>query len=165
MTCELVLRAAHQSLGKLVKEYLEALDGISDEDLNTWLPGAVSNGGGEMNTFAAMSVHVIGAGSWMLFHQVFGEEVARDREAEFHATATRQEIDDLFATMLSRLADHIESDADLDLYSLPPTIRETVPDWTRAAWLFHAIDHTALHLGHAQIQRQLWLAERNMGQR
>ena len=165
MSREQLLRSAHRSLTELVRAYQEALEGIPDNDLNTWLPVAASSGGGEMNTLAAMSVHVIGAANWMIFHQVFGEDVPRDRAAEFQATTTRAEIDDGFATLLARFADRIESSDDIDLYAPPPTVREAQPDWDRATLLFHAIDHTALHLGHLQIHRQLWLAERNQGQR
>ena len=33
--------------------------------------------------------------------------------------------------------------------------------WKTAEVLLHALDHTALHLGHLQVQRQLWETERN----
>lgn len=152
--------AAQQSLQKLVTEFLEALDGIPEDDLNTWKPAAEQNGGGEMNTLAALGVHTALAGSWMIVHQTFGHAFPRDRMLEFTATATREELDTLFEAMMQRFADLIESDGDFDLGAMPPSIRPTAPDWTRMAWLLHAIDHTALHLGHVQITRQLWLAER-----
>lgn len=159
-----LLRAAHESLEKLVIDFRKGLDGISDEELNTWKPAAAQAGGGEMNTLAALGVHTALAGTWMIVHQTFGHEFPRDRVLEFDATSSRAEIDQLFETMLQRFAELIETEADVDLAALPPTIRPTIPEWTRLNWLLHAIDHTGLHLGHVEITRQLWLAERGQVQ-
>lgn len=160
MSNHAVLHAAHVTLSKLVKDYLEAIEGIPDDDLNTWKPAAEQNGGGEMTSLAGLSVHTALAGTWMIVHQVFGHEFPRERILEFTTTSTHAEIEALFATMLDRLAELSAADPDLDLSAPPASIRPALPDWDRAAWLFHALDHTGLHLGHAQITRQLWLAER-----
>ena len=157
---QVYLHAVHQSLGLLVADFLKALDGIPDNELNGWKPSAEQAGGGEMSTFAALGVHTASAATWMIVHQVFGHEFSRERLLEFEALTTRAEIDDLFASMLQRFGELIETEGDVDLTALPPTVRPSVPDWTRLAWLFHAIDHTAVHLGHVEITRQLWLAER-----
>jgi hypothetical protein len=159
VSSEAILRETHAALVKLVTEYLETLDGISEEDLNSWKPSAEQQGGGPMNTFAALSVHVVEAAIWRVVHQIFGHDYPRERDREFSATATRKEIDDRFSTLLSRFAELIATQPEVDLYTLPPTIRETSPDWTRMRYLMDTISHTALHLGHAQIHRQLWLAE------
>lgn len=161
---QVVLRAALQSLELLTADLLKALEGIPDDDINTWKPAAEQAGGGEMTTLAALGVHTTSAASWMIVHQVFGHEFARDRELEFGATTTRAEIDDLFQTMLQRFSKLIETEGDVDLTTLPPSIRPSFPKWTRLNWLMHAIDHTAQHLGHVEISRQLWLAERGQAQ-
>lgn len=155
-----ILLAAYQALEKVAEEYLETLDGIPDIDLNTWLPSAEQNGGGEFNTLAAMSVHTALAGTWTLVHQVFGQELKRERDKEFTATASREEINELFAAMLGSFRDLIESDSSVDFSAPPPTPRPEYPGWNRLTWLYRVIHHTGLHLGHAQITRQLWLAER-----
>lgn len=160
MSNSTVFNAAHKVLEKLVTDFREALDGIPEEDLNTWKPAAERNGGGEMNTFAALGVHTAIAGSWMIVHQVYGLDFPRDRELEFSATATRAEIDELFANFLSRMAELAESEPDVDLSAMPADIRPALPDWDKMSWLMHAIEHTGLHLGHVQIQRQAWLAEK-----
>ena len=157
---EPLLRAAHQSLGNLVTDFLKALDGIPDEDLNRWKPAAEQQGGGDMSTFAALGVHTASAATWMILHQTFGHDFPRDRVLEFEAETTRAEIDDLFHTLMQRFGELIETDGDVDLTALPPSIRPAFPEWNRTNWLLHAIDHTAQHLGHIEITRQLWLAER-----
>lgn len=160
---EPILRATQASLKSLVGEYLEALDGIPDEDISTWKPSVEQHGGGEMNTLAGLSVHTALAGTWMLVHQIFGEDFPRDRDTEFQATATRAEIDDLFAQMLTRFNSLIESNPDIDLSAPATTRRPTRPDANKAEFLIHVADHTAQHLGHAQIHKQIWLVERGMG--
>lgn len=155
-----VLTTAYAILETLVDQFRAALDGIPDDDLNTWKPGAEQHGGGDMNTFAVLGVHTVAAARWRIENQVFDRGYVRDRESEFTATATRAELDAQFATMLEVFGGLIESDEAVDLDALPTTPREDHPDWTRLRWLLTAIEHTALHLGHAQIHRQLWLAER-----
>lgn len=155
-----VLTAAFDALRVLVQDFLATLDNIPDEDLASWKPAAERQDAGEMNTLSAMSAHAASAASWMIVHQVFGQEFPRDRESEFNVTATRDQIDRFFAGMLANFAALIETTDDLDLLALPVSVREWQPEWSRLHWLFHAIDHTALHLGHAQIHRQLWQAER-----
>lgn len=155
-----ILDAAYDALEKLLSGYRTALDGIPDSDLASWKPSAEEEGAGEMNTLAALAVHTVSAGGWMLHHQVFGDDLPRDRDAEFRAVATRDEIDAIFDAWLGSFRERIDAGEEVDLAAMPPTIRESIPDWTRAHWLFHMIDHTALHLGHTEIHRQLWLAER-----
>lgn len=155
-----LMRSTCEVLEFLVAQFLEALDGIPDEDLATWKPSAAVNGGGEMNTLAALAAHTASAGQWMLFHQVYGDEMSRDRDSEFRAVATRAELEEIYERWLARFRERIDEAAEVDMRSMPPTIRESHPDWTRLHWLLHMIDHTALHVGHAQIHRQFWLAER-----
>lgn len=155
-----VLNTTYMLLENLSHQFLNALDGIPEADLNGWKPSAEQQGGGEMNTLATLAVHVVAAARWRIEEQTFDVHYPRDRDNEFTATATREEIDELFATMLGEFRTLIVSTGDVDLTELPGTIREDDPDRTRLDWLLSAIDHTALHVGHAEIHRQLWLAER-----
>ena len=159
MNKHLILNANYQQLETLSKQFLESLDGIPDDDLNTWKPAAEDRGGGAMNTFASLGVHVVAAARWRIEQQLFDREYLRDRESEFTATATRAEIGELFDTLLGNFRELIDSGQDVDLSSLPTTPRDDHPTWTRYDWLASAISHTALHLGHVQIHRQLWLVE------
>ena len=160
MSDRAVLETSYSILDSLISQFHTALDGIPDNDLNVWKPAAEANGGGEMNTLAALCVHVVAAARWRIEQQLLDREYVRHREREFEATASRAEIDEQFATLLSNFREAIDSGIEVELNSLPTTIRDDHPDWTRLDWLTTAISHTALHLGHAQIHRQLWLAER-----
>lgn len=128
-----IIEGAYRSLSLLADDFLSALDGIPEDDLNTWIPTAAAEGGGEMNTLAAMAVHTATAGTWMLVHQVYGQDYPRDREAEFEARATREEIESKFAEMLRRFRELIDSGVEIDMVAMPPTIRDRIPDWNRAA--------------------------------
>jgi len=66
----------------------------------------------------------------------------------------------MFDDWLEGFRERLAREAQPDLASLPDTPREDHAEWTRMDWLMSMIDHNALHLGHAQIHRQLWLAER-----
>lgn len=155
-----ILNTTHMLLENLADRFLESLDGIPENDLNSWKPSAEQQGGGDMNTFAALAVHVVAAARWRIEEQTFDIPYPRERGNEFTATAKRAEIDEIFSTMISEFHALIASDQEVDLTSPPGTIREDHPDRTRLDWLLSAIDHTALHVGHVQIHRQLWLAER-----
>lgn len=154
-----LLTDVYRMLEIQLAQFRQAIAGIPDDDLNSWKPAAEAGGGGEMNTFASLAVHITGAGTWRVFQQVYGDDVHRDREAEFHATATADEIDRMFDGWLAGFRERLERPVQPDLASLPETPREDHPDWTRKRWLLTMIDHNALHLGHVQIHRQLWMAE------
>lgn len=152
-------RAYEYQLRNIVNDLLTTLDGIPDDAFNTWKPAAAREGGHEMNTFAALAIHAVSAGEFMTLHAVGGQPSQRDREAEFEATGSLVEI----AARYKRWLDGVHAlmagftDADLDRESFSE--RYTERDWRAAEILLHALDHTALHLGHLQIQRQLWEAE------
>lgn len=155
-----LLTEVYDMLERQLAQFRQAIDGIPEDDLNTWKPSAEAGGGGAMNTFAALAVHITAAGTWRVFQQVYGDEVHRDREAEFHATATKEDIEQMFDAWLAGYRERLERSVQPDLASLPETPRDDHPDWPRRRWLLTVLDHNALHLGHVQIQRQLWIAER-----
>lgn len=152
--------AVYDVLESLISDIMNTLRDIPEDDLNHWKPAAESQGGGEMNTFAAIAVHTASAGRWMFMHQVLGKDVDRDREAEFHATSSLAGIEAGFQGLLADVREHLDELDTTDLSRPTPTIRENHPTWVRAHWVLHLLDHTGIHLGHLQIHRQLWEAER-----
>lgn len=126
-----------------------AIAGLPAEALD-WVPGP------EMNSINVLVVHLTAAERYWIGDVVCGETSHRDRDSEFQARGL------VSADLAARLAgveafirDHLDTLAEvkLDEYRISPRDGKKF----RAFWaLAHALDHTALHLGHLQIQRQLW---------
>lgn len=155
--------AVYDVLESLVIDIMKTLEDIPEDDLNQWKPAAGQQGGGEMNTFAAIAVHTFSAGRWMFLHQALGQDVPRDRESEFHATASLAGIEAGFQEWLADVREHMDELDATDLSQPSPTVRDNHPTWVRGHWVLHMLEHTGIHLGHLQIHRQLWDAERNQG--
>ncbi|MEJ7902015.1 MAG: hypothetical protein WKF63_09205 [Thermomicrobiales bacterium] len=79
-------RAYVFQLRNVVNDLLATLEGIPDDVFNRWKPAAAVDGGHEMNTFAALAIHAVSAGEFMILHAVGGQPSERNREAEFEAT-------------------------------------------------------------------------------
>lgn len=142
------------------QEYLERLQdlhaGIQKElaglpvEALDWVPAQ------GMNSLSVLVVHLAGSERYWIGDVVMGESSDRDREAEFRASG-------LDAATLNRRLDDILNYAraalgrlglaDLDRQCLSPRSSKQFS----AAWaLLHALEHTAIHLGHIQLTRQLW---------
>ena len=158
----LVARSIERSLTSLTGKLLDSLESLPPDALNTWKPAAARDGSHAMNTFAALAAHAFGAAeNWTLI--ITGAHPAtRDRDAEFRAQTTlaalRAKRDAWLADLHTQLAAMTEADF---AAPIPPSlVRSDVTGWTVLDGMMHAIDHTALHLGHVQIQRQLWEYEK-----
>jgi hypothetical protein len=143
-----------------VKDLLDALRDIPANDFNTWKPAAAREGGHEMNTFAAIAIHVVSAGEFMTLHAVGNEPTDRNREAEFEATGDFAAIEARYIRWLDGVEALVPDLTDADLGREPYEEKYTERGWKVAEVLLHALDHTALHVGHVQVQRQLWQVER-----
>ena len=152
-------RAYEHHLRTLVNDLFAAIDGIPDEDFNTWKPAAARDDGHGMNTFAALAIHIVYAAEHMTLHAVGGQPSQRNREAEFEATGSLDEIRTRYDKWLDAVHNLVADFSDADLNRESHSERYTERGWKTAEILFHALDHTALHVGHLQIQRQLWEAE------
>lgn len=136
-------------LSDLHQHMSNAISGLTTEALD-WMPGA------DMNSLCVLVVHVTGATRFWVGDVVMGEASGRDRAAEFtangwDAAALQKRLDDTLAYVRGAcerltLAD-LERVTDKEWRGQPVTV-----DWA----LGHALEHMGLHLGHAQITRQLW---------
>jgi uncharacterized damage-inducible protein DinB len=110
----------------------------------------------EMNSICVLIVHLSAAERYWIGDVVMGDSSNRHREAEFRASG-------LSADALSQRIHAVEAyDASafekLELQDLekkhinPSNGREFTAAWA----LTHALEHTAIHLGHIQIMCQLW---------
>lgn len=136
-------------LHELTEDFVKTFDDLPDEALD-WVPGA------DMNSLVVLVVHTAGSARFWIGDVALGESSNRDRASEFVARGLgKDELKARFAALLdyARGAAERLSTADFGGERRTPDGKRTVT----AGWaILHALEHTALHLGHAQITRQLW---------
>ncbi len=118
----------------------------------------------DVNTFFALATHTVGAGEFWILEAAGGRSVDRDRLAEFSSTGSAQKLRERYDRWLAEAANVFATmdDAILaSIYERPanPERGMSAARRTRAECITHALEHTAVHLGHLQLQRQLWDAE------
>ncbi len=136
------LKCLHEDMKAAIKELPQAaLD---------WVPGP------GMNSLGVLIVHATGAERYWIGDVACQDPSNRNRGAEFEAK-------DIEAHQLAERLDHgliyiTKAIKSLRLANLqemrisPRDNRKYTVGWALA----HALEHTALHLGHAQVTRQLW---------
>ncbi len=152
------LHALRDGLARVLREQHDALrqvvDGLDREGLN-WRPGP------ETNSVAVLVTHALGAQEFLLATAV-GQEVARDRDAEFRVEAA--DVAELLrwvdaaAGRIARLVERLTLD-DLGAVRQPANDRLN-RRFPGTWWLLHAVEHTREHLGQAQLTRQLYEQQR-----
>lgn len=130
------------------------------EDALNWRPhaGPLSamdgDDGHSTNSLAVLSAHIAGAERFWIGETVAGLPITRDRDAEFQTSSARaMELVELLDRAGSETRQVLSSLSESDLAGERRIRSRTVP----VRWcILHVIDHTALHLGHMQLTRQLW---------
>ena len=145
---------------KLFDDYLKNLNELHDDVRSAikglpltaldWIPYP------GFNSISVLAVHIAGAERYWLSDVIVGIDSSRDREAEFQVHNLEPEV------LTAGLADSWEfvqgvlaklTLQDLDAKRISPRDgREFTVGWA----LGHVLKHTALHVGHIQITRQLW---------
>jgi hypothetical protein len=137
-----------ERLQDLHEDFIETFEGVPAEALD-WVPGD------EMNSLCVLVVHTTGSGRWWI-GIALGDPPERDRDAEFQAKGLSfDQLKERFAAVEAYARRGLEG------FSLDRlAVEYQVPNQDRrisAAWgLLHMLEHTGIHLGHAQITRQLW---------
>lgn len=135
-----LLKKCHDNIRK-------TMDGLPPEALD-WVPGA------DMNSICVLVYHITGAERFWIGDVAAQEPSNRDRDAEFKVKNLgeeflRQRLNDSFTYVNSVLEKLNLQDLELS--------RVTSRGTFTVGWaLFHALEHSHLHLGHLQITRQLW---------
>ena len=133
---------------ELHNDLLKTVEGLPPSSLD-WFPGL------EMNSINALVVHLTGAERYWI-GVALDEPPERDRDAEFNAQGLSVEglkvmltgADDYIRQGLRRLSlQNLES-----VHISPRSQKEVTAGWA----ILHALEHTAVHAGHAQLTRQLW---------
>jgi uncharacterized damage-inducible protein DinB len=134
---------------ELHTDLAKAIDSLPAEALD-WVAGP------EVNSINVLIVHLTGAERYWIGAVALGEPTDRVREQEFAAKGLGTdelkrlltEEDDYAHAALGRF-----SLADLEAVRKSPRNEKT---FTVGWCLTHALEHTALHLGHIQLTRQMW---------
>lgn len=141
-----------ERLQTLDRDFIAAFDDLPAEALD-WVPGA------DMNSFCVLVVHTAGSGRFWIGDAALDDPSNRDREAEFRAKGlTHDALKARFAAFEDYVRAGLErvSLADMDVVHTLHNHRGEVIQVTAGWALLHALEHTGLHLGHAQITRQMW---------
>ncbi len=158
-----MLPATLDMLQKLVDDIFQQLEGIPEEDLNTWRP---RDGMRDVNTFFALATHTVGAGEFWILEAAGGRSMDRDRLAEFRSVGSLEQLRARYDRWLTESAEIFATidDATLaSIYERPANPERGMSEArrSRAECIAHALEHTAVHLGHLQLQRQLWDTEQD----
>ena len=148
---EAIFAAVLSRLEEMHQDYFEYMDGLSREALD-WSPGP------EMNSLCVLAVHVTAAERFWIGLGI--DDVSqRDRPAEFRASG--YELDALKARFRANIDFYREAFASQDGSRLTETVDVShyMPRpsqvVTRGYALIRGLDHTAEHMGHAGMTRQL----------
>lgn len=135
------------NLNELHSEIIRALENLPPAALD-WSPAA------DMNSINVLVTHIIGAQRFWIGEAVAGDPAYRDREAEFKvrgldADTLVQRLNESYAYARSILEGLSVDDL--------AGIRDLRERERSVAWILgHALKHTAIHVGHIQLMRQLW---------
>ncbi|NTU81908.1 MAG: DinB family protein [Chloroflexales bacterium] len=150
-----------QVLTQIARDIIAQLEGLSDAELNQPVPLP------EANTLAALATHTLGAGEFWTLVLVGGQAIPRDRPAEFravgHGPALIARFEGWIVALQALLAD-LPAEALGPVPHPPPGRRlQAIGDapLTGRDCLLRAVEHSATHLGHIQLTRQLVLALRD----
>ena len=141
-TCLNLLRGTHDAAKNIIA-------GLPSEALD-WVPGP------DMNSLNTLVTHTAGAERLLIGTMIGGLPNNRDREKEFAPeTTTVEALNTLLDDSLTVVQGVLENMALEDLEKLtrsPMSGREFPVAWA----LMHALEHTANHVGHMEITRQMW---------
>jgi uncharacterized damage-inducible protein DinB len=138
-----------ERLGMLHSGIHQTVEGLPPAALD-WVPGP------GMNSLTVLMAHVAGAERYWIGDVAGQDPSGRDRDAEFRTHGLdAAELQDRLANAFDHSRRVLEglTPADLEATRISPRDGRTFS----VAWcLAHALEHTALHLGHMQVSRQLW---------
>ena len=135
------------NLQELHDDIIKTIEGLPLDALD-WSPRE------GVNSITVLIVHLTGSQRFLFGEVIGGQDIHRDRDAEFRAKGVS--LDEL-AQRLNDNITYITGElerltlADLDTKRMFRAREVTV------GWVFgHALKHTATHLGHIQVMRDLW---------
>lgn len=140
----------------LAGDVVRELDGVPEDILNR--PVDVP----EANSLFAIATHLLASGRNWTQVVIGGQHIPRDRDAEFVATGAFAELKAGYDEWMRATHEVLDGASDDELGRVteqtPYRPDLGVEFMTVEHGLIHAIDHTAIHLGHMQVTKQLLLA-------
>lgn len=142
-------------LERIARDAMAQFGDITDEDFNRRLSLP------ESNTLCALATHLVAAGEFWVLVLVGEREIPRNRPAEFSATGRARDLLPRYERWIQgvhevlddfpdeRLSEPVEPPAGYALSTASQRERSDIRDA-----LLHAVEHSALHLGHLQLTRQ-----------
>jgi len=145
-----------QNMQELHNDILNAMKDLPPAALD-WSPAD------DMNSINVLVTHTVGAQRFLIGEAVAGDPAYRDREAEFKVHGLSANV------LVQRLTDslvYIRSTLDSMTVDDLASLRDFRGRERSVAWILgHALKHTATHMGHIQLMRQVWetygVTERN----
>jgi|SRR5579859_1659515 len=142
------------ALADIGRQVLQELSGLPEDVLNRSIDLP------EANTLFALATHLVGAAEFWALSVGGGRMIDRDRAAEFVARGTYADLERRYSAWMVALDEalsHRSTDELDQRVELPPEQRDTLGKQqpTLRACVLHAIEHSALHLGHIQLTRTL----------
>jgi len=138
-----------ERLTALHQELLDSIEGLPPAALD-WTPIA------ETNTINVLVTHITGAERYWIGDVVLGELSGRVRESEFQVSGTTQEELTSKINAATAYAHSAVTKLRLEYLAVTRISPRDGRTFTVAWGLLHALEHTAIHLGHIQITWQLW---------
>lgn len=151
-------KAIADYLERIVGDIIEQLEGVPDDVLNRPTPIP------DTNTLFALATHTVAMGEFWVLALVAGQPVDRNRALEFRASGTGADLIARFERWVEDLHQVLDTlpVSRLDELAHPPSefartggFSSDQPMNCRDC-LLHVVEHTATHLGHIQMTRQLF---------
>jgi hypothetical protein len=143
-----------ERVSELHREFKRAFVDLPQEALDM-VPGQ------DMNSLCVLVVHTTGSARFWVGDVAMRESSNRDRSAEFRAHGLSEaELVARLDAVETYIRDAVRRISLSDLVQVreaPGRTQRITVGWS----LLHALEHTGLHLGHAQITRQLWEQRRD----
>lgn len=140
-------------LERIARDAMVQFEGLTPNELNRTLELP------ESNTLFALATHLVGAGEFWVLVLVGQRMIPRDRPAEFYATGQLEDLLARYERWIQGLHEVLDTfpDERLGEPAKPPVGYHLTSTRERSDVLhalLHAVEHSALHLGHIQLTRQ-----------
>lgn len=141
-----------ERLTDLHQGIINAIKDLPSEALD-WVP--VDHPSAELNSINVLVAHLTGAERYWIGDMALGEPSGRVRDDEFRVEGLSVEN---LIEKVHQLTEYAQTALDkIDINKLDEKHQTHDGHSFTVGWsLLHALEHTAIHLGHIQLTRQLW---------